>query len=338
MSKQPKRPSRARTTVALVLFGLMTGAVLSGCGASAPTAAPPIAMPAQRSGVAQSGAAPAPTSAPPAIQTVVVEGAPKGALAPPSTSVGGAPESALPLDRRIIKNAQLTETVESTDTAVARITGIAVDVGGYVAGSHTYVEGDRKGAQVTIGVPVDRFEEALNLVRKVALRLESDITSSSDVSAQYVDLESRLKNLQATADRIREFLGKAQTVDEALKINAQLSDVESQIEQIKGQLNVLSARTAFSTITVDIHEQLPTPTPTATPTPTPTPTPIGWHPDLTFNSAIGVQSSLLRALGDLLIWFIVVLLPYIVVFALAAMGIAWVLQRVSKAGTPTRSA
>ena len=322
MPKQTRAWQRARLFFALVLFLLMVVVWVNACAASAPTAAPPAAFPQAAGRLAQ------PTSAPP----VVAQGAPEAA--PPSApSAGGAPSIPLPIDRRIIKNAQLTETVDNTDTAIARITGIATDVGGYVAGSHTFIEGNHKGGQITISVPVDRFEEALNLVRKVALALDSDVTSSSDVSAQYVDLQSRLTNLQATADRIREFLGKAQTVDEALKINAQLSDVESQIEQIKGQLNVLSTRTAFSTITVDIHEQLPTPMPTFTPTSTPTPTPVGWHPDQTFSSAVGVQSTLLRALGDLLIWFIVVLLPYIVVIGLVGMGIGWLLQRLSRPRT-----
>jgi hypothetical protein len=332
MLREIQNRARARLFLAPALFLLVTGGMASACSAPAPTAAPPSAAQPIVGSLLQA------TGAPVVIQTVVVEGVPAAATPGTDQSVGGAPSVPLAIDRRIIKNAQLTETVENTDTAIARITGIATDVGGYVAGTHTFVEASHKGGQITIGVPVDRFEEALNLVRKVALTLDSDVTSSSDVSAQYVDLQSRLTNLQATADRIREFLGKAQTVDEALKINAQLSDVESQIEQIKGQLNVLSTRTAFSTITLDIHEELPTPTPTLTPTPTPTPTPVGWHPDQTFKSAVDVQSTLLRAVGDLLIWFLVVLLPYIVVIGIFVSGVAWLLRRLSKPRAPNKTA
>ncbi len=329
---------RARRNFALALILLLATLVaVSACGGgAAPTSAPQRAV----GGVApaaQATSAPAATSAP----SRGLLPAATSALAPTALVAGGGANSSvsgvsnpIPLDRRIIKNAQLTETVQKADLAVQRVTTIAQDVGGYVGSSHTFREGDHQGAQVTIAVPVDRFEEVLNLVRKIG-HVDQDVATSSDVSDQYVDLESRLKNLEATAARIRDFLGKAQTVDEAIKINAQLSSVEEQIEQIKGKLNVLSARTAFSTITIDIHEELPTPTPTATPTMTPTPTPVGWHPDETFKSAVNVQSSLLRSLGDLLIWFFVVLLPYVVVFALVAMGVAWIARRFSRA--PTRA-
>ncbi len=325
------RRARKAAPSALALFALFLAAIALGAcnsSAAAPTAAPAAAMaPAQQR---EFGGAPAPaaTSAPAA--TPAPTSAAVAQKAPPSAGSNSQPSqsgNAVPLDRKIIKNAQLVLTVEKTSTAIERITTIASDVGGYLQGSHSFAEGTTTGAQITIQVPVDRFEEALNRVRNVALKITSDTTSSTDVSDQYVDLQARQKNLEATRDRIRQFLDKAATVDEALKVNQQLSDVESQIEQIKGKLNVLDARSSFSTITADLHEPAPTPTPTPSPTPTATPTPIGWNPGQTFNDAARVQTSLLRAIGDLLIWVGVVLLPYVVVFGLIAFAATWIIRR-----------
>ncbi len=331
MLNRIERFLRARSLFALVLFALLAVGLVSACGAAAPA---PTSAPALQRLQDKAGNAPAaqPTSAPVAAAAQPTS-APAATAAPSNQSGGftpGQPSNALPIDRKIIKNGQLTMIVDSADTALARVTGIASDVGGYVVGSHTFAEGSSTGAQITIAVPVDRFEEAVNLVRKVAQHIDSDVTTSSDVTEQYVDLQSRQKNLEATADRIRSFLEKAATVDEALKINQQLSQVEDQIEQIKGKLNAMNARTSFSTITVDMHEPKPSPTPTATPTATPTPTPIGWHPDQTFNSAMTVQTSLLRTLGDLAIWLIVVLLPYVLFFGVIAWIAAWVIKRFIK--------
>ena len=250
------------------------------------------------------------------------------------------PSSAAPVDRKIIKNGQLSMTVnDSVDVAMMRITAIASYVGGYLVGSRIYVEGSassgRRGAQAVIAVPVDRYEDALNQVRQIAHSVESDTSASSDVTEQFTDLQSRLRNLESTSARIRDFLGKAQTVDEALKINAQLADVDRQIEEIKGKLNAMTARTTYSTITVDMHEIVPTATPTSTPTSTPTPTatptmtPNAWHPDQTFTTAATVQtnliSALVRTLGDFLIWFVVVILPYLLVLGIVAAVIRWIL-------------
>ncbi|MBI4671387.1 MAG: DUF4349 domain-containing protein [Chloroflexi bacterium] len=314
----------------LLVLGIATLALIGCGGGAAPTASPPTAAPAkprnapaQPSAVpAQPTAAPQPTSAPP--------GADNG------DDVAFAPSNAAAIDRKIIKNAQVDMTVEDTPIALMRITGIATDVGGYVVGSRTYGDGDRTGAQISIAVPVDRFEEALNLVRRVALRINQDITSSSEVTEQYIDLESRLRNLEATAARLRDFLNRAQTITETLSVNTELTRVEQEIEQIKGKLNALSARSSFSTITADLREPRPTPSPTHTPTitpsptPTETPTPNIWRPGETLNSAVTVQTNLLQGLGTLTIWVLVVLLPYVIAALLIGLGVRWVVRKTRK--------
>jgi hypothetical protein len=159
--------------------------------------------------------------------------------------------------------------------------------------------------------------------------VEKEMASGQDVTDQYVDLESQVRNLEATADRIREFLKKATTVDEALKVNKQLSDVEQQIEERKGKMNYLRDRAAFSTITVTVHTERPTPTTTATPTttptttPTPTPTPWAWMPGQTYREASRTLTDILKSLGDISIWGGVVCLPFIIPAAL----VAWAIYR-----------
>ena len=83
---------------------------------------------------------------------------------------------------------------------------------------HNTFEQNIKGATITFAVPVDRFEETLRRVRGIAIRVDQESASGQDVTDQYADLESQLRNLQATADRIRDFLTKATTVEEALKV------------------------------------------------------------------------------------------------------------------------
>jgi hypothetical protein len=284
----------------------------------------------------------APTTAPAQQQSAV------SATAAPGTTNNTAANAAA-IDRRIIKNSQLSMTVTNVDVAVVRLTGIVADVGGYLVSNRTFVEGNRRSGQVVMAIPVDRFEESLNLARKIAYSIESDIATSADVTEQFTDLQSRLRNLEATATRIRDFLAKATTVEESLKINAQLSDVDKQIEEIKGKLNAMNYRTTFSTITVDLREFVPTPTvtlsptpthtPTATPTytptpthtPTPTATPITWKPDETFKAASEAQgklfATLVLVLGDTFIWFVVFILPYLLIGVALYGGVRWLMRR-----------
>ena len=178
-----------------------------------------------------------------------------------------------------------------------------------------------------MGVPVDEFERSLRRLRELAVRVLDENASGEDVSDEYVDLESRLKNLEATRDRIRQFLEQAKTVEEALKVNEQLSKVEEEIETVQGRMNYLSDRAAFSTITVNLEPELPELTPSPTPTTTPTPTPAPWRPSETFQDAGGSFVSIWKAWADVGIYFIVVGIPCLVPLVLIGWGVSWLMKR-----------
>ena len=222
-------------------------------------------------------------------------------------------------NRKIIKNADIRLLVKDTDVAVSRTTQVVSDLGGYIVSSRIWYQ-DYYGnnlmyATITMGVPVNEFERALNRMRDMSIRVLDENASGQDVTDQYVDLQSQLQNLEATRVRIQEFLKDAKSVDEALRINQELSTIEAEIEQIKGRMNYLSDRSSFSTITVNFEPELPvlTPVPTATITPTSTPRPTAtlapWKPGETFGDAKQSVTVAYRGIFDFLIWLFVVILP-----------------------------
>ena len=240
----------------------------------------------------------------------------------------GTPPLASPYraNRMIIKNAELHLLMEDVGSGVDRVTQVAADTFGYILSSRTWYKGGFQYATITIGVPVTEFEGALRRLRGMAVRVQDENASGTDVSDQYVDLESRLRNLEATEARIRTFLDQAADVEESLRVNQQLTEVTAQIEEIKGQMSYLKDRAAYSTITVNLVPQMPTPTPAPTATPTPTPVPDVWRPDQTFQRATGVLGGILRVVGDTAIWVAVVLGPFVVPGALAL----WVVYRTAR--------
>ena len=94
-----------------------------------------------------------------------------------------------------------------------------------------------------------------------------------------------------------------------------------QIEQIKGQMNYLSDRSAFSTITVNIDPEFPVLTPTPTATPCPTATPIPWKPGETFHEAKSTVTVAYQGIANFLIWLVVVILPIVLPPALILWGL-----------------
>jgi uncharacterized coiled-coil protein SlyX len=280
--------------------------------AAAPTSAPAAAEPMK---------APEPVEAPEPPQAEAI------AQADGISDVRASPYQA---GRLILKDGEMDLLVEDTDRAIDQITQIAVDVGGYVVSSETRMRDTYKLATLKLGVPSEQFEDVQRRMRALAVQVLNETASGQDVSDEYVDLESRLANLEATAARIREFLTQAKTVEEALKVNAELSKVEDEIEKIKGRMNFLKDRAAYSTLTIGLEPVQPTPTPTPTATVTPTPTPAIWRPGETVKSASGVLGSAMRGLVELVIWLAVVVLPFVVVIGGVAWLVWWLIRRRKK--------
>ena len=276
-----------------------------------------------------------------AVKEVIVEAPAEAAEKPPPApqatayvsefAVGYQPAAGPGGIRLIIKNAEVKLLIADTDIAIDRLTQVVADVGGYIISQRIWYQahGDQnyKYATITMGVPVDEFERSLRRLRELAVRVLDENATGEDVSDEYVDLESRLKNLEATRDRIRQFLEQAKTVEEALKVNDQLSKVEEEIETVQGRMNYLSDRAAFSTITVNLEPELPEFTPTPTPTTTPTPTPAPWRPSETFQDAGRSFVSIWKAWADVGIYFIVVGIPCLVPLVLIGWGVSWLVKR-----------
>ncbi len=315
------------------LLTLLCMAFLAGCGAAAATGMPVSQgltsrnsggiLPLNAFGDSEQPEGPAGDSADsksglPALPTM--------AAAPATGQTSGIGDAGLvPL---IIKQAQIRLQVKSTDQAIDRLTQIVSDTRGYIISNRIWYEEVEKEsykyATYTIGVPVEEFETALRRIRALAIKVVDETASGQDVTEEYTDLESRLKNLEATRDRIRSFLAQAQTVEESLRINQELAAIEEQIEQVMGRMRYLSSRAAYSTITIQFDPELPTlPTPSPTPTPTPTPTPIPdiWDPGKTFGRASGMAVQAGQFLVDMFI-YLVVWIPFAIPFT-----IIWIVYR-----------
>ena len=317
--------SRVRPFVLLIAA---IGLILAACGPTAATEAPedktydsvdPFAQQPSGSGGFEQPAADAEASGLMPLPTAVVFAS--------GQSVDSSPISA---GRLIIKNADLRLEVEDTDVAVDRATQLVGDLGGYIISSRVWYQDyygqSLKYASITIGIPVDEFEHGLSRLRGLSVRVVDESASGEDVTDQYVDLESQLTNLEATRERIKSFLDQAENVDEALRINQQLSEIERQIEQIKGQINYLSDRSAFSSITVSFEPVLPE----IVATPTPSPTPHPWDPGVTYQNSKRTVVVAYQGIVDFLIWLAVVLVPLLAPPLLILWGVWRVLTRKPK--------
>jgi hypothetical protein len=174
---------------------------------------------------------------------------------------------------------------------------VAAGLGGDVIGLSQSGGKDDRVASLTLRVPSDRFTEALRQLRALDGDVVSSTVDGKDVTDQFVDLKARLSAKQTEEQRYTALLARAGTIDEILKIDTALASVRTQIEQLQGQVNSISTRTQFSTITMSI-------TPAVAPIAVPPPSPA-WDPAKTAALALATLAVILRGLADLAIWLLV---------------------------------
>ena len=159
------------------------------------------------------------------------------------------------VQRKIIQTASLTLQVEAVSEAFQEVGRIAAGASGFVASSTFSDEADEQTASITIRVPAERFQEVLASLRGLAVKVENEQSEASDVTEEYTDLQSRLRNLEATEAQYLEFLERAQDIEEVLLVQDRLNSVRADIEQVRGRANLLTGLSDMATITVHLHPE-----------------------------------------------------------------------------------
>lgn len=283
--------------VGLILIAL----VLSGCGAAAPTPMQP--------------EPPMPFGGP---AREAEQAADRLALDATSSDL---PETS---QRLIVRTANLSIVVQDTHQALRRISALATQMGGFVVTSQTSkVEQATRGA-ITIRVPAEKFDEALQQIEALATDVETRDIRGEDVTEQYVDLQARLRNLEATEAQLQRIMERADKIEDVLNVYRQISETRGQIEQVKGRIQFLEQSAALSSIAVDlIPDELAQPLAVG-----------GWRPTGTARNALQALVRTLQGLADIAIWLALYVLPILVVLAVPVVVIFLIVRRLRRRARP----
>ncbi len=172
-----------------------------------------------------------------------------------SLEPGAAGESNLPatLDRKIIRTASLSLAVEDILAGARQIEDTATAAGGFVASSNVTTESGDSGPQaaaISIRVPAESYTATLNQLRGIAESVQAESSETTEVTEEYTDLQSRLRNLEATEAQYLALLETTQSIDEVLAVQDRLTAVRAEIEQVTGRINSLDTLTELATINV----------------------------------------------------------------------------------------
>ncbi len=186
--------------------------------------------------------------------TGVEGGAPgKTTTSPTGTAATGPVDAA-----KIVKTGSLDLQVPhgTLRLAVNRVTAGAVGLGGYVAESKTSYAGTDPTAEVTIRVPVDKFEAAITRLDSLPdVKVLGDSENGVDVTGQAIDLNAQLKAAIGTRDSYLRVLAQANNIGDILSVTDRLGGAQTIVDQLQGRINTLDGQATFSSLAVTLSEK-----------------------------------------------------------------------------------
>jgi hypothetical protein len=211
----------------------------------------------------------------------------------------------------VIENADLAIVVRDPKTRMAEISKLASEMGGFVVSSNIYQSFTNAGmevpeASIVIRVPSERLDEALDKIKAGAVDIDYENRSGQDVTNIYVDLQSQLKAKQAAEAQLLKILEKAETADDVLAIYLQLESIQTQIEQLKGQIKYYEESAALSSISVRLIAEAGT-----------QPIQIGpWTPAGAAKDAVEDLIRFAQNFAEFLIYFVISVIPALILIAI----------------------
>lgn len=232
-------------------------------------------------------------------------------------------------ERMVIQNADLSIVVSDVKARIAAIQEMAQEMGGFVVSVNvyeTYTSGGEKvpEAQIVVRVPDEMLGEALNQIKADTVEVQNETRAGQDVTSQYVDLQSQLTAKQAAEAQLLKIMESAEKTEDVLAVYAQLQQIQSEIEVLKGQIKYYEESASLSAISVRIVAEE-------------TIKPIeigGWKPEGVARDAIQSLIYFWQDFVDFLIRFFLYTLPVLVTIgiplALVFLLVRWILRKTRK--------
>lgn len=220
----------------------------------------------------------------------------------------GLESAAQPVERMVIRDASLSIVVSDPAAVMDAVAKMADSMGGFVVNSNLYKTQTGSGlevpeANITVRVPADKLDEALSQIKSHVDDPENDVqyenVSGQDVTQEYTDLKSRLRNLEDAAEQLRKIMDQATKTEDVLKVFNELKSYNEQIEVLKGQIQYYEQSAKLSAITVTIRAKASV-------------QPIsvgGWEPKGVAKKAVEALIKAYQTIADIVIWIAVFCLP-----------------------------
>ena len=289
---------RHRAPVQLLALILVALAAVAACSGSASAPVSGNGGGEQGPPVAAGPATAAPTAARAAADTTGTGGTSDGGVVTADPQDG-------PL---IVRTGSVALQVKNIDETLLQARARIVGLGGYVSDSERANAGDQSTALITYRIPAAHWDEALDALHGLAVKVVGEQTKAIEVTGQVLDLGARIDNLRATERALQAIMVQATKISDILDVQNQLTTVQGQIEQLSTQKGHLSDQAALGTLAVTY----------SLPTVAVTQASNGWNISAEFDRAVAQLVQLGQGIAVAAVWLGVVGLPVLLGLLLIA--------------------
>ena len=161
-------------------------------------------------------------------------------------------------DRKLVKTLEMNAETEDLDALLEAVMARVGELGGYVENQRVYNGSNyssrrSRSASKTIRIPAEELEDFADHMAQNS-NIVSRYAYIDDVTLTYVATENRIQALQAEHDRLLELMAKAETMSDLLEVEARLTDVRYELEQVTSQMNVLKNQVNYGTVHLNVDE------------------------------------------------------------------------------------
>jgi hypothetical protein len=166
-----------------------------------------------------------------------------------STALAAALEPDTLSARKIVRNGALDLLVNDVAQSVTKIGSIVTGAGGYVEKA-TQTNSGGHPANMTVRVPAASLDKVIADIKHLAANVDRESVEGRDVTREYIDLDARLRNGQAEEAQYLQILKRATTIKDTLDVTEKLSDVRGRIEQMQGEMKLLTTQIDMSSLEI----------------------------------------------------------------------------------------
>jgi hypothetical protein len=160
------------------------------------------------------------------------------------------------IERKLIKNGRITFETPDLKRTKGQILSAVKKYKGYISSDSQNEQYDRINNHLTVRVPFQKFDSLLIGISKEIEKFDTKEIKISDVTEQFLDIQTRLKNKKKLEKRYLEILKKAKTVKEIIEVEREIGKLREDIESAEGKLKYLSDQVSFSTLQISFYKKI----------------------------------------------------------------------------------